>query len=253
VRVAALYDVHGNLPALEAVLAELDGERVDAYVFGGDIVAGPMPRETLERVVSLGERAHVIRGNADRIALELRRGEPVEGGGLTDTGVGQQLTDEQAAMLERAPLTVTLDVDGLGPTCFCHATPRDDEEIFTERDPEDVVAEMLAGTAEGVVVCGHTHMQVDRRVGSWRVVNAGSVGLPNDAVGAHYALLGPDVELRQTDYDREAAQRAFLETPWFRAGESERKRFLLNGLLESHSRDEVLDFFEQMAARQRGA
>ena len=253
VRVAALYDVHGNLPALDAVLAELEGERVDAYVFGGDIVAGPMPRETLDRVLSLGDRAHLIRGNADRIALALRRGDAAEESVLVDAGVGRQLTDEQADLLAGLPLTVTLDVDGLGPTCFCHATPRDDEERFTERDPADVVAAMLEGTEPATVVCGHTHLQVDRRAGRWRVVNAGSVGLPNDAVGAHYAVLGPDVDLRQTDYDRAAAHRAFQAMPWFEGGANERKRLLLDGLLQSESREHVLDVFERMAAQQRGS
>ncbi len=252
-RVAALYDVHGNLPALEAVLAELEPERVDAYVFGGDIIAGPMPRETLERVLSLGDRAHLIRGNADREVWEARADRETRARGMIDTTLGDQLSDEQARLLEGLPLTVTLDVDGLGPTCFCHATPRDDEEVFTERDPDDVVAAILEGTEAVAVVCGHTHLQVDRRAGPWRVVNAGSVGMPNDAVGAHYAVLGPDVELRQTDYDREEARRRFAEVAWLQSGDVERKQGFLDGLFQANDRDEVLDFFEQMAARQRGA
>jgi hypothetical protein len=171
---------------------------------------------------------------------------------LADATVAEQLQDDEIELLAGLPLTVSLDVDGLGPTCFCHATPRDDEEIFTERDGEDVVAAMLEGTAEATVVCGHTHLQVDRRVGRWRVVNAGSVGFPNDALGAHWALLGPDVELRQVDYDREAAAARFRETAWGRA-DSERAQFLLDNLHVAPTRAEALDFFEQMAARQRAA
>jgi predicted phosphodiesterase len=252
VRVAALYDVHGNLPALDAVLAELEDDDVDAYVFGGDIAAGPMQRRTMNRVRSLGDRAHLIRGNADRLLLAHRRDEPAGDGAHGYAGTVEELTEDQADQLAGLPLTVTLDVDGLGPTCFCHATPRNDEEVFTERDGEDVVAAMLAGTAEATVVCGHTHLQADRTVGRWRVVNAGSVGIPFDAVGAHYAVLGPDVELRQTDYDRAAARRAFQETSWFESGLNERKRRLLDGLVRSETRDEVLEFFGQWAARQRG-
>jgi predicted phosphodiesterase len=247
-RVAALYDVHGNVPALEAVLAEVEREEPDAIVFGGDIIAGPMPRETLECVRRLGDRAHLIRGNADRIALEVRRGQRHEGGGLADW-VAEQLTDEEAGLLESLPLTVTLEVDGLGRTCFCHATPREDEEIFTERDADSVVAEMLAGTEETTIVCGHTHIQFDRRVGRWRVINAGSVGLPYDATGAHWALLGPDVELRRTEYDREGAARLLHEIVGSRSGDSS----VIDNLLRPAPREEALDFYQQWAVRQRGA
>jgi predicted phosphodiesterase len=246
--VAALYDVHGNLPALEAVLAELEEERPDAIVFGGDIIAGPMPRETLECVRALGHRAHLIRGNADRIALEFRDGLRRERPGLGDW-IGEQLTDEEADFLGNLPLTVTLEVSGLGPTCFCHATPREDEEVFTERDPDRVVAEMLAGTEETTIVCGHTHLQADRRVGRWRVVNAGSVGFAHEAAGAYWALLGPAVELRRTEYDRDDAARRLREAAGSRAKDSS----VIDDLLRPPSREEVLDFFEQWAVQQRGA
>ena len=246
-QVAALYDVHGNLPALEAVLEEVEREQPDAIVFGGDIVAGPMPRETLELVRSL-PTAHLIRGNADRLALEFRRGLRRDPEGIGDW-VGEQLNDEEAGYLESLPLTITVEVDGLGPTCFCHATPRDDEEIFTERDPDDVVAGMLAGTQETAMVCGHTHMQVDRRVGRWRVVNAGSVGMPYEhEPGARWALLGPEVKLRRTEYDREAAAGRLRERLGGRSEESN----VVETILRPPPRGEVLDFFQQLAAEQRG-
>jgi predicted phosphodiesterase len=235
VRVAALYDIHGNLPALEAVLAELEGEGIDAYVIGGDTTAGPLPRETLERVLVLGDRAHFVRGNGDRLAPEGSEAEV--------------LSEEQLEFVTGLPLSVTLDVDGLGPTLFCHATPRSDEEVFTERDSDEVVAGMLEAAEEGTVVCGHTHLQVDRRVGRWRVVNAGSVGFPNDAAAAHWAILGPDVELRQTDYDRRAAHDTFLRTRWYA---TDRGNFLIENLLTPPTRAEALDFFDELAARQRG-
>jgi predicted phosphodiesterase len=253
VRVAALYDVHGNLPALEAVLAELEVQQPDAIVFGGDIIAGPMPRQTLERVLALGDRAHLIRGNADRIVLELRRGVREGEIGFANPWVGEQLTDEHAELLEGLPLTVTLDVDGLGRTCFCHATPRSDEEVFTERDPDEVVARMLEGLEEETVVCGHTHMQFDRRIGRRRVANAGSVGIPFSGVGAHLALLGLDVELRQTDYDRPRAAAQIRETGWFESGDPGRKEQFIDGLLHGYDKEAMLDFFEQWATEQRGA
>jgi diadenosine tetraphosphatase ApaH/serine/threonine PP2A family protein phosphatase len=164
--------------------------------------------------------------------------------------VAEQLSDEEAEYLGNLPLALSLDVDGLGGTCFCHATPRDDEEIFTERDPDDVVAGMLAGTEEATVVCGHTHMQVDRRVGRWRIVNAGSVGMPYEHdPGARWALLGPDVELRRTEYDREDAARRLRETAGGRSEESS----VIETILRPPPREEVLDFFQQLAAEQRGA
>ena len=246
-RVAALYDVHGNVPALDAVLREVEREKPDAIVFGGDIIAGPMPRETLERIRGLGQ-AQLIRGNADRMALEFRRGLRREREGLEDW-VAAQLSDEEAEYLESLPLTITLDVEGLGPTCFCHATPRDDEEIFTERDSDEVVAEMLAGTDETTVVCGHTHMQVDRRVGRWRVVNAGSVGMPYEhEPGARWALLGPNVDLRRTEYDREEAARRLREAVAERTEDSS----VIETMVRPPAREAVLDFFEGLAAEQRG-
>jgi putative phosphoesterase len=252
-RVAALYDVHGNLPALEAVLEEVERERPDAIVFGGDIIAGPMPSETLERVLSLGDRAHLIRGNADRIALEIRRGAREGELGFANPLVGEQLTDEQVDLLEGLPLTVGLDVEGIGRTCFCHATPRSDEEVFTERDPDEVVAGMLEGLEEETVVCGHTHMQFDRQIGRRRVVNAGSVGIPFSGVGAHWAVLGRDIELRQTDYDRRRAAALIRDTGWFEAGDRERKKQFIDGLQYGYDKEAMLDFFDQWAAEQRGS
>jgi predicted phosphodiesterase len=245
-RVAALYDVEGNLPALEAVLADVERERPDAIVVGGDMVTGPMPSETLDRLRGL-ERAHFLRGNADRGVVEVKRGGRPEG--LSDEVVdalawtGDQLGAEQVNFLARLPQTITLHVHGLGRVCFCHATPRDDNEIFTERTPEDTVAEMLAGTTEATIVCGHTHMQFERRVGRWLVVNAGSVGMPwDDGPEPRWALLGPDVSLRRSQLDQERAAEAIRASRWPGAEEL---------LGDTRARDEVLDLFEQ-ATKQRG-
>lgn len=182
-RVAALYDVHGNVAALEAVLAEVDALGVDAVVSGGDLVSGPFPGECL---ALLRERqALFLRGNADREALAF------------------------AEVVAGWPLSVELDVDPLGRVLFCHGSPRDDEEILTRISPEERVAAALAGVEAPVVVCGHTHVQFDRRVAGRRLVNPGSVGMPYEGRrGAFWALLGPDVELRRTGYDVEAAARA---------------------------------------------
>jgi predicted phosphodiesterase len=203
VRIAALYDVHGNVHALDAVLAELAGLDVDAIVLGGDHVAGPWPAETLERLRSLRGDVHWIRGNGEREALPGQEGLAPPG---TVEFVRGRLSAADVEELAAAPLTVTLDVDGLGPVLFCHATPRNDVEIRTAISPDARWLEVLEGVAEPVVVCGHTHVQFDRTVGGTRVVNAGSVGMPyEDVPGAYWLLLGPGVELRRTPYDVEGA------------------------------------------------
>jgi predicted phosphodiesterase len=245
-RVAALYDVEGNLPALEAVLSEVDRERPDAIIVGGDIATGPMPSETLNRLRAL-EHAHFLRGNADRTVVEVKRGE--RPAGLPDDVVdalawtAEQLSDEQIDFLAGLPQTISLDVDGLGRVCFCHATPRDDNELFTELTPVDAVAELLGGTSEATIVCGHTHMQFDRQVGRWRVINAGSVGVPwDDGPEPRWALLGPDVSFRRTRLDQARAADEIRATGWPGAEEF---------LGDTRARDEVLDLFEQAATKQR--
>ena len=200
-RVAVLSDVHGHLPALDAVLAEVDRAGVDRVVLTGDVAAGPMPVPTLERLLALGERVVWVRGNADRELVE-----PVDP--PPDPVVpwaAAQLTPALRAHLAGLPLTVTLEVDGLGPTLFCHATPRDDEEVALVDSPLDRWAAVLAGRPERTVVLGHTHMPFVRLADRVLVVNPGSVGMPYGSTGAHWALLGPGVELRRTAYDVAAA------------------------------------------------
>ena len=195
--VAALYDVHGNLPALEAVLDEVDA---DLILVGGDVAAGPWPSETLERLRGLGDRARFIRGNADREVAEVgvRGLAPPE---VMDFVRGR-LSEEQVTFLGSLPLTSSVEVDGLGSVLFCHATPRNDEEIFTRISPDERWLQALDGVQADVVVCGHTHVQFSRTVGDTLLVNSGSIGMPYEhEPGAYWTLLGPDVEFRRTDYE----------------------------------------------------
>jgi putative phosphoesterase len=200
VRVAALSDIHGNLPALEAVLADVERERVDAIVIAGDTISGPWPAECFDLVTAAG--ALVVRGNADRLVLEGGEG-----------GLGKWSAERLGERLSRAadwPLTVELDVDGLGRVLVCHSTPSDDEVIYTRVTPDDDVTGLLGDATADVVVVGHTHIQFDRTLSNGlRVVNPGSVGLPyEDRTGAYWALLGPGVEHRRSAYDVEATARA---------------------------------------------
>jgi predicted phosphodiesterase len=200
-QVAALYDVHGNLPALEAVLADVPAEA--AIVVGGDVAVGPFPSETLERLRGLGGRVRWLRGNADR---ELTPGESGLAPADVIEWVRERLSAEQISFLHGLPERIELDVDGLGRVLFCHATPQNDTDVILETTPEDRVAPLFAAIEVGTVICGHTHMQFSREISGIRIVNAGSVGMAyEDVPGAYWALFGPDVEHRHTGYDVEAA------------------------------------------------
>lgn len=222
-RVAALYDIHGNLPALDAVLADVRKANVDRIVVGGDVVPGPMPAETIARLRDLDLPVQHIRGNGDREVVACRRG--IETGTVpvkfrpSMHWVAGQLGSADESWLAGWPETLRLDVPGVGAVLFCHATPRNDTEIFTHLTPEAALLPVFAGVNTPLVVCGHTHMQFDRTVGNTRVVNAGSVGMPFGAPGAYWLLLGPDVELRRTTYDLEAAAASIRGTAYPQADE----------------------------------
>jgi predicted phosphodiesterase len=195
-RVAALADVHGNAPALEAVLTEVRGAHVDLVVFCGDLTWGPLPRETLSIVQALELSARFVRGNADRMV------------GATDdersAWLAEQHGAEGIALVNGFDEHVVADVDGLGATRFVHGSPRSDEECVTPETPAERVREFMAGVPERTVVTAHVHVSYDRVVDDVRLVGPGSVGRPYEGErGARWALLGPDVELRRTDYDHE--------------------------------------------------
>ncbi|MEU8023826.1 metallophosphoesterase family protein [Micromonospora haikouensis] len=204
-RVAVLSDVHGALPPLEAVLAEPDVAAADLIVLTGDIAAGPQPVEVLDLLAGLGDRVRWVGGNADRELVEARAGRPAVDE-VSNWAAGQ-LRDDQVARLAALPTAVTLPVAGLGEVLFCHATPRDDEEVVLVDSRLSRWAEVFADVPAEVrtVVCGHTHMPFARLADRRLVVNAGSVGMPYGGPGADWALLGPGVQLRRTAFDVDAA------------------------------------------------
>lgn len=208
-RIAALFDIHGNLPALDAVLAHVREAAVDEIVVGGDVLPGPMPRESLERLMQLDTPIRFIRGNGDRVVLGQMSGiEPTEVPAAFRGDIrwnAEQLQQGHKAFLAGWPKTLNVQVDGVGEVLFCHATPRSDTEIFTRLTAEALLLPVFADANVPMVICGHTHMQFDRMIGSVRVVNAGSVGMPFGAPGAYWLLLDKDVQLQQTAYDLTAA------------------------------------------------
>jgi predicted phosphodiesterase len=252
VRVAALYDIHGNDAALAAVLAEIENLAVDLIVIGGDLAGGPFPLETVAVVRALGDRAITIRGNGERELVEARL-RLDDGSARIDAGdVWSSRTHWAAGVLDHdhlewmrgLPPYASAAVDGLGDVLFCHASPRSDEEIVTPLSPEARILPMLAGVAQQTIVVGHTHVQFDRRVAGKRLVNAGSIGLPYQGrAAAYWALLGPDVELRRTSYDVLVTCARIRES-----GIPEPDEYA-DGIARPAPAAEASEFFERMATR----
>ncbi len=246
-RVAALYDIHGNLPALEAVLDEVRADGVDLVLVGGDVFPGPMALEVLARLRSLDLPAQFIVGNCETAVLAERAGRGValpEHVLETIRWSARQLDDEDERFIAQWPLTRRLDVDGAGDVLFCHATPRDDNEIFTSATPDERVAPAFAGASAPLVICGHTHMQFDRTLGTTRIVNAGSVGMPFGPPGAYWLLLGPGVELRRTEYDLDLAAERIRSTTYPQAAD-----FAARYVLAPPSAQDMLDLLTRSAPK----
>jgi putative phosphoesterase len=216
-RVAALYDIHGNLPAFEAVMADLRDAAVTHVVIGGDVFPGPMAGQVLDRLEDLEIPVLYLRGNGDREVLAYRQTGTTAVPERYAAGIkwnSAQLTQDQERRITRWPATLTMQIPGLGSVLFCHATPRNDVEIFTRRTPEAALLPVFAQVEESLIVCGHTHMQFDRLVGTRRVINAGSVGMPFGEPGAYWIVLGSSVELRRTHFDLQQAAAAIRATAY---------------------------------------
>lgn len=248
-RIAALYDIHGNLPALEAVLQEIKREAVDCIVVGGDVVAGPLPNETLQLLQRITLPTHFIRGNAESELLRYLAGK--DPGGLSERAneearwLAKTLTPEHKKWVASWPATVKLEVAGWGEVLFCHATPRSDIQVFTRLTPEEKLMPLFRDTNVTLVVCGHTHMQFERTVGDTRVVNAGSVGMPFGQTGADWLLLDDEIVLQHTNYDLAQAAEQIRQS-----GYPHGEAFAGNNVLQSPSEAQALEMLSQLEARQ---
>ena len=258
-RVAALYDIHGNLPALEAVLQDIRQANVDQIVVGGDVVPGPMPRETLRRLLDLDLPTDFVYGNGELAILAqiagARTGSVTYWGTITGARppesiieiyrwTAAQLQPEFEPVLARWPKTLQLEIDGLGRVLFCHSTPRSETEGFTRLTTEDRLLPLFEPLQVSMLVCGHTHMQFDRMIGGTRVVNAGSVGMPFGEPGAYWLLLGPDVRLRRTLYDFNQAAERIRNTEYPQAEE-----FAVQGVLTPPSEEKMLEVYKPVELR----
>lgn len=246
-RLAAIYDIHGNLPALEAVLDEIRRAEVDRLVVGGDVLPGPMPRECLDCLLEVEIPVQFIMGNGDREVLARMAGietdwyrtapaqwrEPVR-------WTAQQLLPEYRSKLAAWPRVVSVNIPGPGKTLFCHATPSSDTEIFTRLTSEERLGKLFAEADAQCVICGHTHMQFDRLVGNIRIVNAGSVRMPFGEPGADWLLFTPEAELRHTAYDLGTAAERIRSTDYPQAEE-----FASRYVLQPPSEAETLKAFSK--------
>jgi len=258
-RVAALYDIHANLPALEAVLKEVSAAEVDQIIVGGDVLPGPMPRETLALLLGLDIPVQFILGNGELAVLAQIGVSDPEAVTYWGTATGEPLPEPHRGILRWTaeqihpqyddalrswPKTRRLKVDGLGEVLFCHGTPRSETEIFTRLTPAERLVPVFEDLDVDLVVCGHTHMQFDRTIAGTRVVNAGSVGMPFGSPGADWALIGPDVDLRHTSYELQRAAVCIRETKYPQADQ-----FAAQYLLQPPSEAEMLALFTDASFR----
>jgi predicted phosphodiesterase len=214
------------------VLAEVRAAEVDAVVFCGDLTWGPLPKETLALVRALELPAHCVRGNADR-ALGVAGDDRGE-------WLAAQHDEEAMRFVNGFAEHVVLDVDGLGAIRFVHGSPRSDEECVTPQTPPERVREFMTDVPERVVVTAHVHVSYDREVDGVRLIGPGSVGRPYEGErGARWALLGPGVELRRTDYDHEATAELY------RASGVPQVEDDVQMLLEPISRSEAIAYAEE--------
>jgi diadenosine tetraphosphatase ApaH/serine/threonine PP2A family protein phosphatase len=203
-----LYDVHGNLAALEAVLADAERAGARRWVLGGDYALfGPQPAATVERLRELD--ADWIRGNGERWTAH-----PTEAPGdeIVQDAIAACREDLGTRAVDQlASLPETLDRDGV---LYCHGSPVSDVRSFWPKPADDEV-ELLAGASASRVVFGHTHLPFRRRGGGGvELVNPGSVGMPFDGdPRAAYALVSDagEVEHRRVAYDHEASAAAVRE------------------------------------------
>ena len=250
-RIAVINDIHGNLPALEAVLEEIEAEQVDVIVVGGDVIAGPLPNEAIAKLREMSSRiqTYFIHGNHESELLRFVADEPLDA--LSPRAVEEaewlatQLNPAEIQFIESWVSSVKLELEGLGEVLFCHATPHDDITVFMSQTPEERVLSIFENVSAAIVVCGHTHMQFERMVGDIRVVNAGSVGLPFGHTGADWVLIDDGIQLRHTAYDLEEAAQRIRESNYPHA------EGFADNVLQGIPIEAAMEMLTQLEAQQR--
>jgi predicted phosphodiesterase len=201
-RVAVLSDVHGNLPALVAVLREVSQSDVEALFFLGDHTWGPQPAEVLAQAMTVPLPTFFVRGNAERALIEYEAGHREPENDIDRWMIANHDSDVMQT-LAAFPYAINVSVGALGAIKMCHGSPRSDIELLTPRTSINRLHAAVGGISESTVAHGHTHLQYERRIKGLVIAAPGSVGLPYGVTqpGARWAILGNEVELRTTRYD----------------------------------------------------
>ena len=248
-RIAAIYDIHGNPSALEAVLHDINKKQVDCIVVGGDVVAGPLPIETLALLQQITLPTHFILGNAESDVLMHIMGKEING--LSERAnevarwVARRLSPENQQFLSSWVPTVQLKTDEQGHVLFCHGTPYNNSEIFTKLTSNEKLTVIFGNLSASVVVCGHTHMQFDRSIGKIRIVNAGSVGMPFGKAGADWLLIDKEISFNHTNYDLNKASERIRQSDYPYADD-----FAKNNVLNPPSEKKMLEMLTRMETEQ---
>lgn len=241
--IAALYDIHGNLPALEAVMKELEKYEVDLLVIGGDILPGPFASECLDLLLKSPLKMKFILGNCEEEYI--KQMDTTYLSPLPDQvfeqfeWVRQTLVPFQELFISEWPVSLEVDGGKLGKILFCHGTPQDTNEIFTPKTSEERLLEIFSPVKADLIVCGHTHFQFDFEVDKKRIVNAGSVGMPVGKQGAFWLLIDEEPRLMQTIYDYQEAATRVKATAFPNALD-----FVDKAILNPPSLDSMLQVFE---------
>lgn len=251
-RIAAIYDIHGNLSALQAVVTEITKANIDLIIVGGDVIAGPKPVETLELLEKTSKEISMqfIHGNAESELLRYIDGKDING--LTKNAeaithwLAKELNYKQIEFISTWAKTQQLKLDDGKEILFCHATPANDIDIFTELTLESELMPIFKNLTASIVICGHTHMQFERKVANIRVVNAGSVGMPFGHTGANWLIIDNDVSFMHSNYNLKEAAISIRRTSYPQANQ-----FANNSVLNSPSKTTALEMLAQLAASQK--
>jgi len=256
-QLAILSDIHGNLPALEAVLADMNAYELDGIVVAGDLVGGPQSMETIRRLRDLG--CWLIRGNSEGYALSFYEGDGPDYWRTSRQWASmrwstRQLDHETLIFLRSLPEQLVIRLPGTTPIRVVHGSPRNPSELlFPDRDPGSL-EKALAAIAEQVLVCGHSHRPWSVQQNGQLALNPGAVCAPlNGKIGAQYALLtwqGASwrVSHQMVDYDLELVRRAYRNSGLLTAGGALARSFLLTIETGRDVASDFLSYAYQLAA-----
>jgi len=250
-RIAAIGDVHGNLPALEAVMDEICTESVDGIVVCGDTIAGPLPTETVAVLQESRIPVHFLRGNHDSDVVRFLSGQEPGGMVAKDDDAARweasKLTREQKASLLTWPATVEIESEPWGKILFCHATPHNETFVFSRLTPEAKLLSVFERLNVSLMVCAHTHMQFDRTIADVRVVNTGSVGMCVGRTGADWLLIDDEIQFRHTDFDLNQAAERIRQSDYPQA-----ESFAMDHVLQTAPESRMFEIIDQYEALQAG-